>query len=225
MKKIIPLFLLFSLLCRNNPESVPLGTWNYTLLMNGVEIGRAVMSNRISDNNYVSTTEMEINSGGFRNFSKQIITETMNFIPVKAESHNKTVNGGVHEASVIAEFSGNEVAVERNGIKIRITLKKPFFLDGGFFLSELVKKKFAVGAEIKTFIYEPSMEIEEPIPVRVKVLGRSGVTVNGKNRSLLHVIESMENHKFVDSYLDDKGVPQKITIAMLNSRIELVIQE
>ncbi len=95
--------------CRKGAVEIPTGTWKYRLLVNGAAIGRAVVTNRIVSNNWVSSMDMEMEAGTIKNTSHQVITETLDFKPVKLELYNKTIqNDQVNEIKTIATFTGNK---------------------------------------------------------------------------------------------------------------------
>jgi len=159
--------------CRKGINAVPTGTWNYRLLVNGADIGSAVISNEIKGGNYVSTTVMEMDAGYVRNSTKQIIIETMEFKPVRLEVYNVTEqNGQKSEMTTIAKFTGNRVDLNAAATLSTITIDKPFILEGNYFMNELIKHGFKEGTILKNYVYEPSVDVEEPMLVMVKVFGR-----------------------------------------------------
>ncbi len=91
-------------------------------------------------------------------------------------------------------------------------------------MKELIKNEFKPGTVIRNYIFEPTVDTEEPVLVLVKVLGREDVRINGKTRNLIHLGLSIENLKNIDSYIDDDGITQKTVITMLNNRLELVLE-
>jgi len=211
--------------CRKGINAVPTGTWNYRLLVNGADIGSAVISNEIKGGNYVSTTVMEMDAGYVRNSTKQIIIETMEFKPVRLEVYNVTEqNGQKSEMTTIAKFTGNRVDLNAAATLSTITIDKPFILEGNYFMNELIKHGFKEGTILKNYVYEPSVDVEEPMLVMVKVFGRENVSINGKNKKLIHLGFSIENMKNIDMYMDDEGVTHKTTIVMLNNKLELVLK-
>jgi len=228
MKKLLvftAIVLVSSWACRTGAGEIPSGTWKYRLLVNGAPIGRAVVTNRIVNNNWVSTTDMEMDAGYIRNTSRQVITETLDFRPVKLETYNRTIqNDQVSEVKTIAAFTGNRVDLETAEGKSTFTIAKPFILEGNYFMKELIRNEFKTGTIIRNYIYEPSIDTEEPVLVLVKVLGREDVDIKGKTRNLIHLGFSIENLKNIDSYIDNDGITQKTVITMLNNRLELVLE-
>jgi hypothetical protein len=228
LKKIFIFFLiplLSACACRSKLSTIPTGTWTYRLLVNGAAIGKAVVTNARSNNLYISTTDMEMDAGYIKNTTRQVITETTGFKPVKLEVYNKTIqNERASEMKTIANFSGNKVDLDTGGARSSITIDKPFILEGNYFMSELIKNEFKNGTVIKNQIYEPTVDIEEPVLMLVKVLGRKDVSIKGKTKNLIHLGFSIENLKNIDSYIDENGITQMTVITMLNNKLELVLE-
>lgn len=211
--------------CRKGATRIPTGTWNYRLLVNGAPLGSAVVSNTVSDGRYVSTTDMQMDAGYVKNSTRVTVIETLEFKPVRLESCNRTVqNGQESEMKTVASFSGGRVDLDTGESKSVVNIKKPFVLEGNYFMNELIKAGFRQGTVIQHLIYEPSVDIEEPVLVLLKVIGREDVRVNDKKMNLIHLGFSMENMKNIDSYIDDNGVTQKTIITMLNNRLELILE-
>ncbi|MDY6935114.1 MAG: hypothetical protein SVZ03_12945 [Spirochaetota bacterium] len=215
--------------CYEMPQSIPIGKWSYRLLVNNVEMGSALISNSIVEGNYISTSELKFSTGNITNTNKQIITETKEFKPVKLQTHNKTLTGdNVYETITVSVFNDRNVDVkittgkEKTTNNAKITLGKDSILDGNFFLSKLIEGKFKSGLEIEANIYDPSIELEEPIITKVKVIGLKNIEVDGKDERLIHISQSIENIKSIDFFIDSAGIMRKGVIEMLNIRIELI---
>jgi hypothetical protein len=89
-------------------------------------------------------------------------------------------------------------------------------------MNELIKSGFRNGTVVRHHVYEPSVDIEEPVLIIVKVIGWERVELRGKKKKLLHIGYSIENLKNIDVYIDDRGITLKTVITMLNNRLELV---
>jgi hypothetical protein len=223
IKYLLIIFIALTLVCSKMPESISTGVWNYKLLVNRSEVGSATMSNKIVNNNYVSTTELKMRTGEVTNISNQIVTETMNFKPVKIENYNKIIQGDKTQSiDTIAIFKGNNVELTVNNNKSTIAITKDFVLDGNYFLARLIREKFKPKMEIEAYIYDPSIEIDEPILLKVKVVGGKNIEIKGKKFSVMHITESIESIKSIDMYIDGDGVLLKAVIDMLNMNIELI---
>ena len=217
--------LLISLGCGDVPESIPTGSWKYALLINGVRAGNAVISNRREGETYVIASELNINLAGMQNVSKQVITETTSFTPVKIETSNRIkIPTGWRDIETTALFRGPSVEIRSGGRKTVVTLKGDFVLDGNYFTAKLIEGRFREGLEIKGAIYDPSIELDALVPVTTRVVGRELVDVAGTKRSLLHVSQSIDVIKSADSYLDERGVMVKAVVQMMNLSIELVLE-
>ncbi len=227
MKKLLlctVILLITAGACRKSAGEIPTGTWTYRLLVNGAAIGKAVASNKVVNGRYVSTMDMEMDAGYIKNTSRQIITETLDFKPVRLELYNKTIqNDQVSEVKTIANFTGNKVELDTGEGKSTVTITRPFILEGNYFMKELIRNEFKQGTIIRNYIFEPSVDTEEPVLIMVKVLGREDVSINGKTKNLIHLGFSIENLKNIDSYIDNDGITQKTVITMLNNRLELVL--
>ncbi len=211
--------------CQSKLTRIPTGTWKYKLLVNGAAIGSSAVKNGIVSGNYVSTTEMEMNAGYIKNTTRQIITETMDFKPVKLEVYNKTIqNDQVSEIKTIANFRGDRVDLDTGDAKTTIKIEKPFVLEGNYFMHELIKAGFKPGTIIKNYVYEPSVDTETPILMLIKVIGKEEVSINGKTKKLMHLGCSVENLKNIDMYVDDAGITQKAVIILLNNKLEMILE-
>jgi hypothetical protein len=228
LNRIFPcllLLLFFYSACHAKLSTVPTGTWKYRLVVNGADIGKAVVTNAVVAGNYVTAVGMEIDAGYVKNTSRQIITETLDFKPVKLEVYNKTTqNGKVSEVKTIAKFNDGRVELDTGESRTTFTIEKPFVLEGNYFMQELIKAGFKPGAVIENYVYEPSVDIEAPILILVKVIGKEDVTINGKTKNLLHLGYSIENLKNIDAYIDDNGVTHKTIIVMLNNKMEMLLE-
>jgi len=208
---------------KNNLPSIPVGEWSYLIMMNGTKIGTALLTNKLEKNLYISTSEMKIKINQIINISSQIITETTDYQPVKIETNNKIINQKkIQSSQSIALIKNKKINLTVNGSPSTFSIKQPFVFDGNYFTAELLKKKFKKGLELKAFLYDPSIEIEKPFAVTVKVLGPEKIILDNKKVELIHLKQSIENIKTIDSYVNQKGILQKATIQMANNKIELL---
>ncbi len=210
--------------CTQTPAAIPSGSWNYNLIVNGIKAGKANFSNEKSGDIYVSKSEMYLTVGAIENKSVQIINETTDFKPVSLEILNTITDknsGKVQEINKTATFNGNEVLLKSGEYKSTFTISEPFVLDGNFFFSEMLRNHFKEGTVVRSLIYEPTVELEEPILVIVKIMGYERINVNGQNKKLLHMKQKVEKLKSLDVYLNENGVTEKVVIKMLNNIFEL----
>ena len=208
------------------PEKIPLGEWQYVMLVNGVEVGTAKSSNKIIDGRYVLHSELRMGLGSVINISEQTITETLDFIPVRLESHNTIINEGEkQQIDTVATFKGQSVELVVDNHKATIRLEKEFRLEGNYILSKLIEGRFKEGLEIETSIYDPMIEEGFPIPIKVTVRGIVRIKIGDESRRLIHITESIADIKSIDSYIDESGVMIKTVIKMLNTTIELIKKE
>lgn len=230
MKKTALLILAFTILlpasCRSQSHDIPVGKWEYSILLNGNEIGSAVYSNEISGENYISKIDMNMKTGSVSNSVTQKIEETKNFVPVRLEIRNRIKSGDSdQEEKTVALFKNNIVELESSGEKSSIKLDKPFVIEGNYMMSELVKKRFAESSTVRVNLYDPTIETDDVFPVTVKVIGKKNIVINGREEKLIHLVYSIENVKSIDMYIDSKGISRKSVIQMLNNKMEMVIKK
>jgi hypothetical protein len=216
--------------CSSSPaahDSIATGEWKYKLAVNGVSVGTAVISNKIKDGNYVSSSEYSMKLADLDTTTKDVVTETMDFKPVRLESSTKIRNNGKdYGTDIVTVFNGRNVELTYGtaGKKVNYTIGRDFIIDGGYFTNQLIKSKFKEGIEIVNYVYNPSVELETPIKAVTKVAGREKITINGTEKNLIHIVQSIENIKDnIDIYADPNGIMQRGIIHMLNLKIELEI--
>jgi len=208
------------------PSSIPTGTWNYRLLVNGAAIGKATVSNKKEGSRYILSVEMEIEAGTVKNRTRQTIIETTDFRPVSLEIYQYTSQDGqITEMTTKAEYDGTIIRLDAGGTKSDVRIEKPFVFEGNFFMHSLIEKGFAPGTVVQHYIYEPAVDIEEPTMVLVKVVGKERISVNGRARELIHLGYAIENLKNIDEWIDERGISVKTVITMLNNRLELILEE
>lgn len=205
------------------PDKISQGKWNYRLLINGVEAGSAVISNRVVGKTYESSSMFSINLAGTSSVSKETVIETLDFAPVRLESYSKIDGGGSKNETVTsAVFNGTKVELVINNRKAAYDIKKKFILDGNYSVAKLIEGGFREGMEVEERVYNPSIELEDTILVKTKVAGIEDVDVNGKSEKLIHVTQTVENVKSIDIYLDSQAVTKKAVIKMLNLKMEII---
>jgi hypothetical protein len=223
LRALVFFFAVFFLGCGKIPEKIPSGTWNYKLFVNGVRVGSAVISNKAVAGSYVITSELNMGAGTIMNVSRQVITETMDFKPLKIETYNKVVNeSSTQNINTVATINGRKIEVRSGASKTTVTMDRDFFLDGNYTMARLIENRFKKGLEISSYLYDPSIEIDQLIPITTKVKGVESVTVGDRRLRLIHIVQSLDTIKNADSYLDETGVLVKASIQMLNLKIELV---
>lgn len=211
--------------CKQTPAVIPSGSWKYDLIVNGVKAGTASVSNEKSGETYIIKNEMFLTVGSIENRSVQIIKETTDFKPLSLEMLNtvKDNNSGkVQEINKTAIFNGSEVFLNSGQYKSKFKIDEPFILDGNYFFNEMLKNNFKKGTTVRANIYEPTVELEEPILVIVEITGYEKIDVNGKDKTLLHIKHRVEKLKSLDVYINENGVTEKVVIKMLNNIFELV---
>lgn len=227
MKKILTVILFISaaLSCKHTPSAIPLGSWDYNILVNGTKTGTALIKTTFDGNNYESKTFMEIKAGNITNTTEQILVETAEFKPVKLEIKNRIIHDNIIEKiDTMAEFKGNQITLLTDGNKKTFIIEKPFVLDGNLYMRELMKANFKKGTTFTLSIYEPTIEVDEPIQVKIAVIGRKKIDINGTTKELIHIVQFIAGIKSVDFFIDETGITYKAVIVMLNNKLELILQ-
>ena len=208
--------------CFGTSGDVPAGSWRYGLLLNGNPVGTAVISSRSEGDFYVTEMELTMKAGTVTNISRQIVTETRNFVPVKLETYNKIITGDkTQNIDTVATFKGNRVELESGGEKTVYEISRDFRLDGNYVRAMLMKGNFEKGLSVDTYIYEPSIDPEIPVLMKTRIRGRENIEVKGKHYSAIRVAQYIERFKSFDMYLDGNGILIKADITMLNMNIRL----
>jgi len=180
------------------------------------------MSNRREGNSYVSTSELQMKAGQVMNVSRQEVTESLDFRPQKLETHNKIIMAGaVQRIDTVAEFSGRTVKLTMGSDISTVTLDRDVVLDGNYFIDAMIKHGFKKNTKLEAYIYDPSIEIESPILLTSKVMGKKMITVNNETFPCIHIVDTIENIKSFDRYIDGNGVLVKAVLNMLNLTVEL----
>jgi hypothetical protein len=228
MKKIAALLFIMVLLgpapgCGKTPDTIPLGTWKYRIHTRGVFIGEALITNKKDGDRYVISSELTMGLADVKNTTRHIMTETLDFRPLKYESYNKIVTeSAAQNIDTVAVFKGREIDLREGANRATITLPGDFILDGNYFLSRLIEGGFKKDLEVSAQVYDPSIERDRSISMTARSMGRETVEVNGKSMRLIHISQTIDAVKFSDSYIDEAGVAVLVVVEMLNNRIELV---
>jgi hypothetical protein len=221
LRLIATVMLVFA--CAKRPAALPSGTWNYALYLNGNKVGSAAISNVHEGGHRVSIIEMTMKAGEVESVSKQIITETTDFKPVKYETYNIIIKGNiVQNINTVATFEGKKVKLSADNSVQEIEIERDFKLEGNYMLAKLIEGKFDKGLKVESYIYEPAIDPEIPVLMKAYVVGNESVTIAGKRYDAVHVIEYIEKFKSFDMYLDGQGALLKAELTMLNMNIQLV---
>lgn len=217
------LFFLFPL--AGNADDLSDESSEYDVLVNGVVVGKSVISSKKKDGHYLHVSDMIMTVGQVSTSTLQKVTETIAFTPVKIEITVITIYGANKTTmNTEATFKGSAVTLISGGKSETFTIKEPFVLDGNYFYSELIKKKMADKAEVSAFLYHPSIEAREPFRVTVKVVGKEIIPIRGKQKNLTHLAFYMETIKQADYYINDEGIAERIVQQFMNNTVELLLK-
>lgn len=227
-KRILTLILFlipaaFILSCFSAPTRIPTGKWEYKIIINEIELGSAAISNEKKNDVYVSTTEMTLKVANNTQESKKIITETLDFKPVKLESINKIISDKfTHTTEIIANFNGREVSLSRGKVKSTINIDKDFYLEGNYVTSKLIESGYKKDKEVLFYLYDPAIGLDEAIPIKTVVSGVENVLVEKRELKLMHIVQFLGEMKLADIYINEEGVLIKGIINMMNIKLELI---
>jgi len=228
MKRILYVFAILSFLfvsAHSTPTDVRGGSWEYDVLVNGILVGKSTISSTITNGQHVHQSDMTMTIGQVSTTTKQKVTETEKYTPVKFEISVVTIYGtNKTTMETMATFDGKKVTLKTGESVQTFTITRPFVLDGNYFYSELVKNKFVKDSEASAYLYHPSIEAREPFKVTVKVLGKETVLIRDKQKNLIHVAFFMETIKQADYYLNDDGAAERIEQRFMNNTVELILK-
>jgi hypothetical protein len=218
--------LLIPLACAGEQEGLT-GTWTYDILVNGENIGISRTTIESKGNTWVITTTMDVETGTVSNSVwHRIIEEKGTFRPVEISLKNVIRQGDMEETvKTRATFHGQKVELHEDGKKRTVTLEEDFHLDGNYLLDHIRKEGLTPGTVYSTRIYDPSLEPDTTIPVRVEVKGTKTMNFRGEEKQLFHVTQKIKNLKYIDMYMDSRGLLYRAEIVMLNNRLELVLKD
>jgi hypothetical protein len=224
---IILLFLLGATISCAKENTVTLknitGTWHYDLLLNGTPMGDVKISSILKDNTYINIIDMTMEGNGVTNIVTEKVVETKDFTPIMTESISITRHENMENIiRTRATFKGSTVTLTRNKKTTRLTLKKPFRLNGNYLHMALLKKGLKKGTVISTYIYDPTLEPGETVPVTLTVVGKEKILIRGKKIELYHLRQRIEKLKSIDIYIDSQGIIWLESINMLNNNLVLI---
>jgi hypothetical protein len=222
--KLAIIIIMFFSVCAcsaHAPGTIPVGTWQYDLLVNGVEMGKATISNSIEDNHYVYRFDLTMGNGITQ--SQDTIIETLDCKPVRLEKHTYIKQASSEQKlDIIAQCNGRTITLLENNIQSTITLDQDYVLDGNYFLYMLIQNKFKQGLQVRHNVYDPSIEREAAIPVTITLAGTETISVNSVLYKAWKIEQSIGKIKNIIVYCDQNGVVLKSSIKMLNLQLDII---
>ena len=207
------------------PKSIPMGSWNYTVSINGMLVGDAIVKSEQNDKNYITTISMNMQfSEKIKIVSNDVLIETKAFVPVKYEMNSTTsMQGKTQKTSMSVVFNGNNITVVIDGQTEKLQLEKPFMLAGNYFANSQIEKGYKPGSTVEADVYMPAMELEDTIACKETVVGVEKVMVNGALETLIHLKQELDGVTYAESYIDQHGIVRKMVMDVMNNKIELNI--
>ncbi|MFW5861012.1 MAG: hypothetical protein ACOCWZ_02080 [Spirochaetota bacterium] len=204
------------------PKTIPTGTWNYTVRVNGTEVGKAVMSNTLENNQYTYTSRITMGNPLMSHTITHIIVEKTDFTPVRLETHETTVQDGKEiQSDLVATFDEQTVTIKDENHTARVTLKENFVLDGNYFTHKLIQNNFREGFTASARVYDPNIELQQTIPVTIKVMGEEKIMEGMKPVATIHLRQSIGRVQSIDTYIDETGMAVKVIMEMMNMKMEI----
>jgi len=215
--------MIFIAGCFNPPRELPAGTWKYALLLNGHRVGNAVVSSRTEGDAFITSTELTMKAGAVTNISRQVVTETKDFRPVKLETYNRIITGAAtQEINTVATFNGRKVELVTGGEKRTFEIDREFRLEGSYMMDRLIRGGFEKGMTVESYIYEPSIDPEAPVLMKARVVGRETIELGGRRHDAIRVVEYIAKFKSFDMFIDGEWALLKAELTMLNMNIQLL---
>ena len=233
MKKYLLLLLVFLyavLGCKTEtiietPKSIPMGSWNYTVSINGMLVGDAIVKSEQNNKHYITTVSMNMQlAEKIKIVSNDVLIETKAFVPVKYEMNSTTsMQGKTQKTSMSVTFDDNNITVVIDGRKEKLQLEKPFMLAGNYFAHSQIEKGYKTGNTVEADVYIPALELEDTIACKETVVGVEKVMINGALETLIHLKQELDDVTYSESYIDQHGIVRKIVMDLMNNKLELNI--
>lgn len=189
---------------------LPLGTYEYKVMVNEKEVGSATMKFEQSKGTYIADTKIEMSVSNGPNILKIIqslkTVETTEFVPVSyAASIVQSMGGQKQEMKIEATVKDKKININRDGNHTSVDMPAGVMFSSSLkATSDVIKKKFAAGAKLTYKMIEPAMgdTVED---VTVAVVGKEETDVNGKKMKLNKVTQTWKAMT-ITVFCDDKGV-------------------
>lgn len=216
----------FEVRAKKNKVELPFGKYQYIVKANNTKIGSAFITIKKEKKQILTSAELSIQINNVVTITQEFLRETENLDPVKYVSITKVIAGNqVQREKVSVDFKGKQAIISSGSYKRKVNLKGKFVLGTNYFIKSLLKQKMKTNASAKKYVYDPSIEEDEVIPVLEKVLGKKTVEINNKKVELFHTVQNYGNIKNIQNYYDSKGLVYKSVINMLNTTIEMTLEK
>lgn len=204
------------------PKTIPTGTWNYTVRVNDTEVGKAVMSNTLQNDEYTSNTRITMGNALMTHTITHTVVEKTDFTPVRLETHEITTQDGREiRSDLVATFDRQTVTIKHGDHTARVTLKEDFVLDGNYFTHKMIQNNFREGFTARAQVYDPAIELQQTIPVKTEVMGEETIMAGVKPVTTIHLRQSIGKMQSINTYIDKTGMPVKIIMEMMNMKMEI----
>ncbi len=204
------------------PKTIPTGTNSYTVRVNGTEVGKAVMSNTLQNDEYTYTSRITMGNALMKHTITHVIVEKTDFTPVRLETHEITTQDGREiRSDLVATFDGQTVTIKDGDHTARVTLKEDFVLDGNYFTHKLIQNNFREGFTASARVYDPSIELQQTIPVTFEVIGEETIMTGMKPAATIHLRQRIDRVQAIDTYIDETGTAVKVIMEMMNMKMEI----
>jgi hypothetical protein len=217
---VIPLLMIC---CGTTPpKTIPTGTRSYTVRVNGTEVGKAVMSNILQNDEYTYTSRITMGNALMTHTITHIIVEKTDFTPVRLETRETTTQDGQEiKSGLVATFDGQTVTIKDGDHTARVTLKEDFVLDGNYFTHKLIQNNFREGFTESARVYDPTIELQQTIPVTFEVIGKETIMAGMKPVATIHLRQRIGKVQAINTYIDETGTAVKVIMEMMNMKMEI----
>jgi len=206
-------------------SDLTLGTWQYGVYLGKSKVGNAYITLVFEEGLYVSKLEMTLRFGDPIITTKEVTKEKPDFTPVSFSSSNVVVlKDNVTRDLVTAEIDGKNISLKHGKETRTVVIDGRFVVSGNILTHALIKKGFPSGHEEKAMVYDPTIDEDAAVPVSEKVIGKETVDLPRGKMKLFHTVQSIGPMRSINNWVDAEGTTYKTTIEMMNSQIDMYLE-
>ena len=209
------------------PE-LSLGTWHYGVFLGKVRLGTAHVSLSFENGQYLSSSNMTMQrgDGAVVCVMNEIEKEKADFTPVSYFSSTTIISGTKESRALInATFADGVVTIKDAEGEHTVTVKGKFYITPNVLAVKMEKEGLKPGALYKVMVYDPTVDEEKAVEMTEKVIGPEVVDLpSGGKSKLVHTVQTLGPLKNIHNYLDERKIPVRTSMTMLNQTIDLMLE-